>query len=167
MNQLPLLLLLTALPALGQTRVTTPTSHHRTPALLLGPVLTYTESFGSDQLRRGLSGHVELGGSLPVGYEDNELFLLARVGAGTPGFSLAAHGGFRSVFTLEEWQTYTELGAIVHARPRFWVGPRVGLGVRRTLTETLSVYGGAGAQLGFGSGLRFDIEVSSGLRWSL
>ncbi|QRN93311.1 hypothetical protein JRI60_29425 [Archangium violaceum] len=156
MNQLPLLLLLTTFSAQA-----------RNPALLLGPVLTYTEGFDSEQLRRGLSGHVEIGGSLPVGYEDNELFLLARAGAGAPGFSLGAHGGFRSVFTLEEWQTYTDLGVMVHARPHFWIGPRVGVGVRRALTETLSIYGGAGAQLGFGSGLRFDIEVSSGLRWSL
>ncbi len=167
MNRLPLLFLLAALPALAQARLTPPTAPRRTPALLLGPVLTYTESFDSEQLRRGLSGHVELGGSLPVGYEDNELFLMARVGGGAPGFSLAVHGGFRSVFTLEEWQTYTDLEAVVLMRPRFWVGPRVGLGVRRTLNETLSLYGGLGAQLGFGSGLRFDIELSTGLRWSL
>lgn len=170
MNRLPVLLLLTTLPplpTLAQTRLTPPTAPRRSPALQLGPVLTYTESFGSDRLRRGLSGHVEFGGSLPIGYEENELFLMARVGGGAPGLGLGVQGGFRSVFTLEEWQTYTELGAVVHARPAFWVGPRVGLGVRRALTGTLALYGGPGVQLGFGSGLRFDIELSAGLRWSL
>ena len=164
--KIPLSFLLTVLPtvALGQTWTPSPT---RGPALLLGPVLTYTELVGSTAAQRGLSGHMELGASLQVGYEENELFLLARVGGGAPGLSLGAHGGFRSVFELEEWQSYVELGVGMHALPRIWAGPRVGLGVRRALNAHLTLYGGLGGQLGFGSGLRLDVEVSTGLRWSL
>ena len=159
-------LLLAALPtvAFGQTWTRPPT---RGPALLLGPVLTYTELVASEEAQRGLAGHLELGASVPVGYEENELFLLARVGGGAPGLSLGAHGGFRSVFELEEWQSYVELGVAVHVRPRLWAGPRVGLGVRRALNTHLTLYGGLGGQLGFGSGLRLDVEVSIGVRWSL
>jgi hypothetical protein len=164
--KIPLSLLIALLPtlALAQTWTRPPT---RGPALLLGPVLTYTELVGSTAAQRGLSGHVELGGSIPVGYEENELFLLARVGGGAPGLSLGAHGGFRSVFELEEWQSYVELGVGMHVLPRVWAGPRVGLGVRRALNAHLTLYGGLGGQLGFGSGLRLDVEVSTGLRWSL
>jgi hypothetical protein len=162
-------LLIAALPALAlaEGRTSPPRAPRRTPALLVGPVLTYTESLRSEQLRRGLSGLLELGGSLPVGYEENELFLMARAGGGAPGFGLSVYGGFRSVFGQEEWQTYADLGAAVHVRPGLWVGPRVGLGVRRSLTETLSLYGGLGGQLGFGSGLRLDVELCTGVRWSL
>jgi hypothetical protein len=164
--KIPLSLLLVALPpvALGQTWTRPPA---RGPALLLGPVLTYTELVASTAAQRGLAGHLELGGSIPVGYEENELFLLARVGGGAPGLSLGAHAGFRSVFELEEWQSYVELGVAVHVRPRLWAGPRVGLGARRALSEHLSLYAGLGGGLGFGSGLRLDVEVSTGVRWSL
>jgi hypothetical protein len=130
-------------------------------------VLTYTELVASKEARRGLAGHLELGASVPVGYEENELFLLARAGGGTPGFSLGVHGGYRSVFELEEWQSYADLGVAVHLRPSLWAGPRVGLGARRALSERLTLYGALGGQLGFGSGLRLDVEVSTGLRWSL
>ena len=168
MSHLPLSLLIATLPALalGQTW-TTPRAPRRTPALLVGPVLTYTESFQAEQLLRGVAGHLELGGCVPVGYEENELFLLVRVGGGAPGFSLGAHGGFRSVFGQDQWQTFAELGAAVHVRPGLWAGPRVGLGVRRTLSETFSLYGGLGGQLGFGSGLRLDVELTTGVRWGL
>ncbi|QRK14087.1 hypothetical protein JQX13_43980 [Archangium violaceum] len=119
-------------------------------------------------MNRGLSGLLELGGSIPVGYEEDELFLLGRVGGGAPGFSLSAHGGWRSVFEITDvWRSYTEVGAGVHVRPGFWAGPRLSLGARRTLTERISLYGGLGAQLGFGSGLRLDVELCTGVRWGL
>jgi hypothetical protein len=164
--RLPLSLLIATLPSLAVAREWDGTPR-RAPSLLVGPVATYTELVGSERASRGVAGHLELGGSLPVGYEENELFLLARAGGGTPGFSLTVHGGFRSVFGEDAWQTYVDLGAAVHLRPRLWVGPRVGLGVRRSLNESFTLYGGLGGGLGFGSGLRLDVEVSTGLRWSL
>jgi hypothetical protein len=166
MRHLPLSFLSAALPALAMAQ-STPTVPRRGPALQGGLVGTYTEGLGSEQVQRGLGGHLELGGSLPVGYEENELFLLGRAGVGAPGQSLLVHGGFRSVFGRDEWQTYVDLGAAVHLRPTFWAGPRVGLGVRRALSETFTLYSGVGAQLGFGSGLRLDIELCTGMRWSL
>jgi hypothetical protein len=159
LRALPLSLLIAALPSQALA--------DRGPALLVGLVGTYTEGLGSEQVLRGLGGHLELGGSLPVGYEEDELFLMGRVGLGTVGTSLLMHGGFRSVFGRDEWQTYMDLGAAVHLRPSFWVGPRVGLGVRRALSETFTLYSGLGGQLGFGSGLRLDIELCAGLRWGL
>lgn len=159
MRLLPLPLLIAALP--------TQALAGQGPALLVGLVGTYTEGLGAEQVRRGLGGHLELGGSLPVGYEEDELFLMGRVGLGTPGPSLLTHGGFRSVFGRDEWQTYVDLGGAVHLRPTFWVGPRVGMGVRHTLSETFTLYSGLGGQLGFGAGLRLDLELCAGLRWGL
>ena len=167
MSPLPLSFLIAALPTLALAQSPTSLVPRRGPALLGGLVGTYTESLGSERLQRGLGGHLELGGSIPVGYEENELFLLGRAGLGAPGPSLLVHGGFRSVFGRDEWQTYAELGAAVHLQPTFWAGPRVGLGVRRALNEAFTLYSGLGGQLGFGSGLRLDIELCAGLRWSL
>jgi hypothetical protein len=170
MRPLPLSLLIATLPSVALAEgwsYSTPRAPRRTPALLAGPVLTYEEGLGTQQVRRGTAGHLELGGSLPVGYEENELFLMVRAGGGAPGFGLSAYGGFRSVFGREEWQTFVDLGAAVHVQPDFWVGPRVGLGVRCSLSETFSLYGGLGAQLGFGSGLRLGVELNTGVRWSL
>jgi hypothetical protein len=158
-RSLPLSLLIAVLP--------TQVLAGQGPALLVGLVGTYTEGLGPEQLQRGGGGHLELGGSLPVGYEEDELFLMGRAGLGTLGPSLLAHGGFRSVFGRDEWRTYVDLGAAVHLRPTFWAGPRVGLGVRRALSETFTLYSGLGGQLGFGSGLRLDIELCAGLRWGL
>jgi hypothetical protein len=168
MSHLLLPFLVATLPTLVLAETgPTPRASRRTPALLAGPVLTYTEGLG-EKPWRGVSGHLELGGSLPVGYEENELFLMARAGGGAPGFSLLAHGGLRSVFEGQDgWRTFVDLGAVVHVRPDFWAGPRVGVGVRRTLTERLSLQVGLGGQLGFGSGLRMDIELSTGVRWGL
>ncbi|HEX8437480.1 hypothetical protein [Archangium sp.] len=164
--RLPLTLLIAMLPTLVLAREWDGTPRH-VPSLLVGPVATYTELVGPERARRGIAGHLELGGSVPVGYEENELFFLARAGGGTPGLSLTVHGGFRSVFGEDEWQTYADLGAAVHLRPELWAGPRVGVGVRRALNETFTFYGGLGGGLGFGSGLRLDVELSTGLRWSL
>ncbi|WNG47938.1 hypothetical protein F0U60_30210 [Archangium minus] len=169
MRHLSLSLLLSTLPALALAETwTTPSRPRRTVALQAGPALTYTEGFQGTQLRRGLSGLLELGMSVPMGYEEDELFLLARAGRGAPGINLSAHVGWRSVFEgTDVWRSYAELGAGVHLRPDFWVGPRLGLGVRRTLSERFSLYGGLGTQLGFGSGLRLDVELCTGVRWGL
>src|SRR5690242_21380284 len=112
MRYFPLSLLIATLPTLALSETwSTPSRPSRMPALLAGPVFTYTEGLGATQLR-GVSGHLELGGSLPVGYEENELFLMVRAGGGAPGFSLSAHGGLRSVFEGQnEWRTFVDLGA--------------------------------------------------------
>ncbi|HSP80302.1 MAG TPA: hypothetical protein VLQ93_17345 [Myxococcaceae bacterium] len=167
MNRVPLALLLTLLPGTTLAQAREPYTPSRGPALRVGLVGTYTEGVSSWGRLRGAGGHLELGASFPVGYEENELFVMARAGLGGGGTSLGVHGGLRSVFGREAWQTFTELGVVIHARPGVWGGPRLGLGVRHALSESFSLYGGVGGQLGFGSGLRLDVEILTGLRWAL
>jgi len=75
-------------------------------------------------------------------------------------------GGFRSICGDEDWETFFDLGAQLRLFSGTWAGPRVGFGVRHTLSDQLSVYGGFGLSLGFGSGLRMDAEAFTGLQWS-
>ncbi len=167
MNRVLLALLLTILPGATFAQAREPYTPSRGPALTLGLVGTYTEGIRSSAFLGGVGGHLELGASFPVGYEENELFLAARAGRLRGGTSLGLHGGLRSVFGREAWQTFTELGVVIHARPEVWGGVRLGLGVRHALSESFSLYGGVGGQLGFGSGLRLDVEMLTGLRWAL
>jgi hypothetical protein len=169
MRPLPLALLLASLCAAARAQsLEEPTPLHRGPALLVGLAGTYTETLRAQEFQSGAGGHLELGASLPVGYDENELFLMARAGRLRGGdSSLALHGGLRSVFGREAWQTFADLGVVLHARPSLWAGPRLALGVRHALSESFSLYGGLGGQLGFGVGLRLDVEVFSGLRWGL
>jgi hypothetical protein len=163
----PLLALLPWVLPAGALAQAEPYPSRRTPSLQLGVVGTYTEGLGSERLLRGAGGHLDLGGSFPVGHDQDELFLLARVGTGKPGFGLAAHGGYRSLFSQDAWQTFTELGVIAHARPSAWGGARVAVGVRYLMGHGLTLYGGAGGQMGFGAGLRLDAELFSGVSWNL
>jgi hypothetical protein len=169
MRPLPLALLLASLCAAARAQsLEEPTPLHRGPALLVGLAGTYTETLRAQEFQSGAGGHLELGASLPVGYEENELFLMARAGSrGAPGSLLTFHGGLRSVFGREAWHTFADLGVVIHARPALWAGPRLALGLRRSFSESFSLYGGVGGQLGFGAGLRLDVEVFSGLRWGL
>jgi hypothetical protein len=101
-----------------------------------------------------------------VGYDQDEIFLLARGGLGEAGKGGVLLGGFRSFFGREAWQTFFEVGASVRLFSGTWLGPRLGFGLRHTLSDQLSFYGGLGLSLGFGSGMRVDAEAFTGLQWS-
>lgn len=135
-------------------------------SLLAGPGLTYTDSIRGNAVASGISGHLDVGGSLTVGDDRNEVFALVRASEGKPGFSLGLIGGYRSVFGDEDWQTFFDLGLAVRLFSGTWVGPRVGFGLRHKLTESVSLQGGLGLSMGFGSGMRLDPEVFTAVQWS-
>ena len=139
---------------------------HRAVSLLVGPGLGYTNAIRGEHARTGLGAFLEAGSSLTVGDDVDELFVLVRGGLGEAGKGGVLIGGYRSVFGRDEWQTYFDLSATVRLFSGTWLGPRLGLGVRRTLSGSLSLYAGAGLSLGFGSGMRLDAEASTGLQWS-
>jgi hypothetical protein len=139
---------------------------HRAVSLLVGPGAGYTNAIRGQQAETGSGVFLDVGGSLTVGDDRDELFLLARAGLGSAGRGGVLLGGFRSVFGQEDWQTFFDLGAAVRVFSGTWVGPRLGFGFRRTLSDRLSLYAGLGLSLGFGSGLRVDTEASTGLQWS-
>lgn len=162
MRALLLSLLLTA-PTLASAQYY---EQHRTLSLLGGPGLGYTNSIRGSRAETGPGLLLDVGGSLSVGDDQDEVVLVARGGLGKAGRGGVLLGGFRSVFGRDEWQTFFELGAAVRLFSGTWAGPRLGFGLRRTLTDRLSLYGGLGLSLGFGSGTRVDTEASIGLQWS-
>lgn len=150
-------------PALAQAQYY---EDHQTVSLLLGPSLSYTNAIRGQQAQTGPGVYLDLGGSLTVGDDRDEVFLIARGGTGPSGGEGVLLGGFRSVFGDEAWQTFFDLGATLRLFSGTWAGPRVGFGVRHALSDHLSLYGGLGLSLGFGSGLRLDAEAFTGLQWS-
>jgi hypothetical protein len=161
----PLLLLiaLLAVPTVARAQYY---EEHRAVSLLVGPGLGYTNTLSGERAVAGPGVLLDVGGSLTVGYDQDEVFLLARAGLGEAGKGGVLLGGFRSVFGREQWQTFFDVGAAVRLFSGTWAGPRLGFGVRRTLSDQLSLYGGLGLSLGFGSGLRVDAEALTGLQWS-
>jgi hypothetical protein len=139
---------------------------HRAVSLLVGPGFGYTNAIRGSQAETGPGVLLDVGGSLTVGYEQDELILLARGGLGPAGKGGVLIGGFRGFFGRDEWQTFVDLGATVRLFSGTWAGPRLGFGLRRTLSDRFSLYGGLGLSLGFGSGMRIDAEASTGLQWS-
>lgn len=163
MRPLLLLILLLAAPTVASAQSY---EEHRAVSLLVGPGLGYTNTLSGDRAVAGPGVLLDVGGSLTVGYDRDEVFLLARAGLGEAGKGGALIGGFRSVFGRDAWQTFFDVGATVRLFSGTWAGPRLGFGVRRTLSDQLSLYGGLGLSLGFGSGLRVDAEALTGLQWS-
>jgi hypothetical protein len=158
-----LLILLLSLPTLARAQYY---EEHRAVSLLGGASLGYTNAIRGEQAETGPGAFLELGGSLTVGHDRDEVFLLIRGGVGQSGGEGVLLGGFRSVFGDEQWQTFFDLGAALRLFSGTWAGPRVGFGLRHALSDQLSLYGGLGLSLGFGSGLRMDAEAFTGLQWS-
>ncbi|MDC0707817.1 hypothetical protein POL68_04985 [Stigmatella sp. ncwal1] len=138
---------------------------HREVSLLGGLGLGYSDVIRSKRGATGVAGVLELGGSLTVGDDRNEVFLLTRGVLGPSGSEGVLLGGYRSFFGDEDWQSFVDLGASLRLFSGTWVGPRLGFGARHTLSDHLSLYGGFGLSLGFGSGLRWDAEAFTGLQW--
>jgi hypothetical protein len=134
-------------------------------SLLGGTGLGYSDLIRSQRGETGVGGFLEIGGSLTVGDDLDEVFLMTRAGLGPAGGEGVLLGGYRSLFGDEEWQTFVDLGAAVRLFSGTYAGPRLGFGARHTLSDQLSLYGGFGLSLGFGSGLRWDAEAFTGLQW--
>ena len=162
MHKLPLILLLTA-PALARAQYY---EERRSLGLLGGASLGYTTAVRGQKAELGPGAFLDLGGSLTVGDDRDELVLMIRGGVGQSGAEGVVQGAFRSVFGDEDWQTFVDLGAALRLFSGTWAGPRVGFGLRHALSDQLSFYGGFGLSLGFGSGLRMDAEAFTGLQWS-
>ncbi len=158
-----LLSLMLAAPSLARAQYY---EEHRALSLMAGPGLGYTNAIRGERAETGPGVFLDMGGSYTVGYDQDELFLLARGGFGEAGKGGVLIGSFRSFFGRDAWQTFFDLGATLRLFSGTWLGPRLGFGLRHTLSDQLSLYGGLGLSLGFGSGMRVDAEAFTGLQWS-
>ncbi|HEX8700417.1 MAG TPA: hypothetical protein VF815_16330 [Myxococcaceae bacterium] len=158
-----LLILLLTVPALARAQYY---EERRSFGLLGGVSGSYTTAIRGQKAEAGPGVFLDLGGSLTVGDDRDEVVLLIRGGVGQGGAEGVVQGGFRSVAGDKDWQTFFDVGAALRLFSGTWAGPRVGFGLRHALSDQLSLYGGFGLSLGFGSGLRMDAEAFTGLQWS-
>jgi hypothetical protein len=111
----------------------------------------------------------EIGGTYAVGYNGNELALLATLGVATYGSLRADWGlaaGYRGYFGHERFKTYFDLDAAVHFTPSVTAGPRFGAGVQYELTQTLGVFGGLEGELCIGpQELRLSAQIAVGFQF--
>lgn len=139
--------------------------HRGSVGLLLGGGLEYKEAVARNRSHDGgLRYPLEVGGTLAVDYDGDELMLLARASLG-PTLDTALIGGYRGYFGWERTRSFFDLGLAVHATPFFDIGPRVGFGFQYELLPVLGVYACAAAQLGGGNGFRFSAEATVGLQF--
>ncbi|MCP3137975.1 hypothetical protein [Pyxidicoccus xibeiensis] len=159
--------IMAALPAVASAAeyVDGPYRERRALSLLLGPGASYAELINrsDEDVESGGDVHLDLGGTRTVGYDGDEVFLMIRGSLRGPDLSLV--GGYRSYFGQDAWQSFFDLGAMIRPFSGPWVGPRIALGLRHTFSERFAVFGGLGLTLGFGSGLRADAEVFTGVQW--
>lgn len=162
-----LLVLAVGLPGAARAAedVDPPYAERRAFSLILGPGASYTELINrsDDDAASGADAHLDLGASRTVGYDGDEVFVLVRGSVRGPDLSIV--GGYRSLFGRDAWQSFVDLGAVVRPFSGPWVGPRIALGLRHTFSERIAVFGGLGLALGFGSGLRGDVEAFTGVQW--
>lgn len=112
----------------------------------------------------GWRGGAEVGGTLAVGSEGNDLKLSLRALFGGP-FDLALFAGYRGYFSVGQWKTFFDLDAAAHFTPRFTIGPRVGVGVQLDFLPVAGAFAVLGGQIGFGDGLRYGVELMIGFQF--
>lgn len=141
--------------------------HRGAVGLLLGGGLEFKEGITASQERDGgLRFPAELGGTYAIGYDGNELLALVRGSFGGPQLDTALIAGYRGYFGAHErFKTFFDLEAAAHFTPSFAVGPRIGFGAQYELSSIVGLYLGAGAQLAFGTGLRFSADLVAGLQF--
>lgn len=128
-------------------------------------MLSYAESIGDTQATKNVGVLADLGAAWRVGYDQDEVAGWLRVGRVGDQTALSFLGGFRSVFGAEAWKTFIDLSASLRVLPDWSIGPRVAVGVRYALGDSLEVLSGVGGQLGFGQFVGFDVEAFGGLSW--
>jgi hypothetical protein len=139
--------------------------HRGSVGLLIGSGLEVQEAVSGTVREGGTRALLDLGGTIAVGHEGNELMALARAGFGGPSINWTAIGGYRGYFGVDAWKTFFDLGIAAHFTRAFTLGPRVGFGVQYELGSLAGAYVGGAAQLSGGNGFRFSGELIAGFQF--
>jgi hypothetical protein len=95
------LLLAAALIAPPVARADERFDHRGAVGLLVGGGAEYLSGIASERLVQGLRGDLELGGTLAVGVDGNELLLIGRATLGDPAIDWSVIFGYRGYFGQE------------------------------------------------------------------
>jgi hypothetical protein len=108
---------------------------------------------------------VELGGSIAVGYDGDELHLSARLGLldGLP--DIGVFFGFRNYFGKDQWKTFLDLDLAGHFLPHIVGGVRFGVGLQWDWSPVIGTYLTLAGQIAFGQALRFGGELLLGFQF--
>lgn len=140
--------------------------HRGAVGLLIGSGLEHKSAGTVDaQPDHGFRLLGDLGLTLPIGVDGNELAFFGRGELGGPRIDLSLAGGYRGYFAADERvKTFLDLQLTAHMSPGFTVGPRIGFGGQYEISQVAGIYAALGAQLGFGTTLRFGVELVLGLQ---
>ncbi|MBI3183900.1 MAG: hypothetical protein HYZ28_17320 [Myxococcales bacterium] len=134
--------------------------------LLLAGGVEHKESAISGRIfESGQRADVDLGGTIAIGHDGNELKAFGRASLGGPSIDWSLAAGYRGYFGHGRFKTFFDLDAAAHLTPQLTFGPRVGFGLQYELSPLAGIFTGLAAQLGFGGALRFDAELIVGLQF--
>jgi hypothetical protein len=167
---------LIALAALGagearaQQRVAT-LDHAGSVGLLLGSSLEFSTTeiadcvtCGTERAFATFSPVFDLGGSLAIGDEGNELIARLRLVRFSEASGETLLLGYRGYFGFEEWKSYFGLELQGTLRPVRTVGARASIGVMYELSSLFGLWAEAGSGFGLGGGRRFGVDLGLGLQ---
>jgi hypothetical protein len=158
---LALCALLLAAPALADERF----DHRGSLGLLLGAGAEQKDLITpSGFTDSGLRLDLDLGGTIAIGHDGNELLLVTRASLGGPVIDWSGFFGYRSYFGSDRVHTFFDLDLAMHFGPAITLGPRAGIGIQYELTSVVGAYANLGAQLGFGGAIRWDAELVIGVQ---
>jgi hypothetical protein len=116
----------------------------------------------------GWKGSLELGATMGVGSDGNDLKLSVRTMFGYP-FDLGIFAGYRGYFSVGQWKTFFDLDLAGHITPLIaphgTIGTRVAVGVQLDFLPIIGTYALLGGQIGFGDGLRYGAELTIGFQF--
>jgi hypothetical protein len=137
--------------------------HRGSVGLLVGLSNEYRQTLSPALLERTPAAN--LGASMAVGVDGNELTLNTRLNWLVNGVDASATVGYRGYFGLERFKSFYEAGWAVHAYPAFLTGPRLGFGFQYELTQVVGGFVGIAAKGAFGAAVRFSAEAFCGVQF--
>lgn len=107
----------------------------------------------------GLHLPIDVGATLAIGHEGDELVLLARGLIPSPDFAPTVLFGYRTYYGYDRLKTFLDLQVATQVAPSFAIGPRVAGGFQYELSPVLGVAAGLAGQVGWGRAFLLGAEL--------